>query len=725
MDLLDPQIRILSALRDIEPYVDDVCSAADEEPNALGFLPQAAYAEAAEQERLLIAVLDRRGTKEYAGHLLFGFVFPNARISQTYVRPEFRRSGIGRKLVEALVSRAEKAHFLSIKASVANDLEANRFWERLGFQFVRRRPGKGKSSRTINIRIRELATPSLLDLMKVPSETQPPDLTFTGPLSGPSPVYAIDLNVLFDVTKRRPRATEVGRVIRASFSNLVRLAVTEEFIRELERTSQPAPTDPILELAANLPILSAPPAAQLQNMVASLAPLVFPDRHRLGILSGRDRSDLAHLATAIHNRVAGFITSEKAILRSRSKLRTDFGIEVVSVTEFVGMVEGSLEGETTELQVASCGASISTRDLRQDEDPDVLSLFRTIQPPDELASEALKVELGILKRRVLVFCDSHAVALGCWEVPTTVRPQVQAALFADEDHGAVEQAVDFLLDSMSRESLYRTPVLIGLRLPVGHVATERIALTHGFRARKDSSHRSNEFRKLCIGTPVDRFSWDTFADQVRRVSGLGFPEAMPDYLSNDQAVCVRNSMGAALAIPLNILETLFSPVLFLLRGRPGAIVPIRRRYVDDLLGGCPQLSFLHPPEARLLHERVYFSSPRNADTLSEGTPILFYESGHDGGRASVIAAARAVRSERVSKNAITARHTRKGVFEQKNLQQLTKTPTLAATTFDNVLQFANPVPLSRLRQIGCSNLITARQISHEKLSLIIQEGISQ
>jgi ribosomal protein S18 acetylase RimI-like enzyme len=709
----------------MEPYVDNVCSAADEEPNALGFLPQAAYAEAAEQERLLIAVLDRQGTKEYAGHLLFGFVFPNARISQTFVRPEFRRSGIGRKLVEALVGRAEKAHFLSIKASVANDLEANRFWERLGFQLVRRRPGKGKTGRTINIRIRELATPSLLDLMRVPSETQPPDLTFTDPLSGPSPVYAIDLNVLFDVTKKRPRAIEAGRVIRASFSNLVRLAVTEEFIRELERTSQPAPTDPILELAANLPILSAPPTAQLQNMVASLAPLVFPDRHRLGVLSDQDQSDLAHLATAIHNKVAGFITSEKAILRSRSKLRTDFGIDVVSVTEFVGMVEGSLEGEPPELQVASCGASISTREVQQDEDPDVRALFHTIQPPEELASEALKAELGILKRRVLVFCDSQAVALGCWEVPTTVRPQVQAALFADEDHGAVEQAIDFLLDSMSRESLHGTPVLISLTLPVGHVATARIALAHGFRARKDSSHRSNEFRKLCIGRPVHRFGWDTFADQIRKVSGLGFPEVMPDYVSNDQVVRVRNSMGATLTIPLNMLETLFSPVLFLLRGRPGAIVPIRRRYVDDLLGGCPQLSFLRPPEARLLHERVYFSSPRNADTLSEGTAILFYESGHDGGRASVIAAARAVRSERVSKNAITPRHTRRGVFEQKNLQQLTKTPTLAATTFDNVLPFTNPVPLHRLRQFGCSNFITARQISHEKLSLIIKEGISQ
>lgn len=725
MELPNPQIRILSALGDIEPYVGKVCAAADDEPNALGFLPQVAYVEAAEQEQLLIAVLNRESASEYAGHLLFGFVFPNARIFQTYVRPEFRLCGIGRKLVEALVSRAEKAHFLSIKASVATDLEANRFWEQLGFQLVRSRPGRGKAARTINIRVRELATPNLLDLMKVPSETGPPDLTFADPLSGPSPVYAIDLNVLFDVTKKRPRATEAGKVIRAGFSNLVRLAVTEEFITELERTSKPAPTDPILELAGNLPILSAPPAGQLQKTVDSLGPLVFSDRHRLGILSDQDRSDLAHLATAIHNRAAGFITSEKAILRARPRLRTDFGIDVISVTEFVGMVEGSLDGEPADLQVTSCGASINTRDVQQDEDPDVRSLLATIQPPAELAEEALRAELGISKRRVLVFCNNYAVALGCWDAATAVRPQIQAALFADEDHGAVEQAVDFLLDSISRESLHGTPTLVRLRLPVGHIATERIALAHGFRARKDCGHRANEFRKLCIGGPVDLFRWDSFADQVKKVSGLGFPEVMPDYVSNDQLVRVRNSMGTILPTPLNLLETLFSPVLFLLRGRPGAIVPIRRRYVDDLLGGCPQSSFFRPPEARLLHERVYFSSPRNAKTLSEGTPILFYESGHDGGRASIIAAARVVRSERVSKNAIKPRHTRRGVFEQKNLQRLTKTLTLAATTFDNLLHFTNPVSLGRLRQIGCSNFVTARPISHERLLQIIKEGIPQ
>src|SRR5258708_36463781 len=112
----------------------------------------------------------------------------------------------------------------------------------------------------------------------------------------------------------------------------------------------------------------------------------------------------------------------------------------------------------------------------------------------------------------------------------------------------------------------------------------------------------------------------------------------------------------------------------------------------------PSTLLLATPEARLSHERVYYSSSSKANTLSEGIPILFYESGHDGGRASVIAAARAVRSERVSKNAITPRHTRRGVFEQKNLQKLTKNTKLAATKFDNVLQFRNTVPLHHLRQ---------------------------
>jgi ribosomal protein S18 acetylase RimI-like enzyme len=722
VDLSDPQIRILSGVRDVEPYVESARAAADEEPSALGFLPYAAYSEAAELERLLIAVVEKDGTRSYAGHLLFGFVFPCARIFQTYVRPDFRFHGVGRKLVEALISRAEKSHFLSIKASVADDLEANKFWELMNFELVRTR--QGKAERRINVRVRELATPNLLDFMRAPSKSDPADLRFLDRLSGPAPIYAIDLNVLFDVTKQRPRAKEAGQVIRAGFSNLVRLSVTEEFIHELERTSVPLPSDPILELAANLPVLLAPPAAQIQRITSALGPIIFHDKWQLNILSEQDRSDLIHLATAIHHKVAGFITSEKAILRARSQLLTNFSLDVVGVTEFAGMVEPAEAGEPSALQVTSGGATISTREIEQREDPAVELLLRTIQVPHQLAVDVLHAEPGTAKRRTLVLCDQQPVALGCWEVPSVVRPQVQADLFADEDHGAVEASVDFLLDSICRESMLRTPALIHLRMPPGQIAAVRIALTHGFRPKMEAYHRSG-FQKLAIGRAIEPATWSDVATQVKRISGLGLPETMPNYGNTRQIIEIASPTDGTISIPLISLETLFSPVLFLLPGRHGAIVPIRRRFVGDLLGGNPQLSFLRPPEARLLHERVYFSSPKNESVLADGTPILFYESGREGGRACIIAAARVLRTERIAKNAIMPKHSRRGVLGTGNLQRLTRTPTLAATTFDNLFLFPHPVPLERLRQIGCFNFITARQVQSEKLIQIVREGTRQ
>jgi GNAT superfamily N-acetyltransferase len=722
-DLSDPQIRILSAFSDVESYVESARAAADKEANAVGFLPYAAYSEAAQLERLLIAVVEQGGTRSYAGHLMFGFVFPCARIFQTYVRLEFRSRGVGRKLVEALIGRAEKSHFLSIKASVADDLEANKFWELMGFELVRTR--RGRAERRINVRVRELATPNLLDFMRAPSKSDPADLRFLDRLSGPSPIYAIDLNVLFDVTKNRPRAKEAGQIIRAGFSNLVRLSVTEEFIRELQRTSIPSPRDPILELSANLPVLIAPPAPVMQSITSELGPIIFHDKWQLNALSDQDRSDLMHLATAIHHKVAGFITSEKAILRSRSQLLSRFALDVVGVIEFAGMVEPSEATEHSEVQVTSGGATISTREIEQTQDPGVESLFHTIRASSQLAIDVLRAEPGTSKRRTLVLCDQRPVALGCWEVPTVVRPQVQADLFADEDHGAVEPALDFLLDSMCRESIRGAPALIHLRMPPGQIAAVRIALTHGFRPRMEAFNRRSGFQKLAVGKTIDETMWSDIASQVKRTSGVGLPEVMPNYCNARQIIEIASPTDGPISIPLISLETLLSPVLFLLPGRHGAIVPIRRRFVGDLLGADAQLSLLRPPEARLLHERVYFSSPKNESVLMEGTPILFYESGREGGRACVIAAARVLRTERIAKNAVMPKHSRRGVLGASNLQTLIRTPTLAATTFDNLFLFPRPVPLARLRQIGCSNFITARQVQYDKLIQIIREGTRQ
>jgi hypothetical protein len=191
-------------------------------------------------------------------------------------------------------------------------------------------------------------------------------------------------------------------------------------------------------------------------------------------------------------------------------------------------------------------------------------------------------------------------------------------------------------------------------------------------------------------------------------------------------MAIRSPSGEMVDVPLKELETLMSPSLFCLPGRTGAIVPIRRLYAADLIGGQKQLSLLASPEAVLLRERVYFSHPRTAKVFKDGLPILFYESSRKGGSASVTATARVVRTELVSKDGANQELLRRGVLDKKGLKRICLADTAVATTIDNIMAFQNPVSLKRLRQLGAideANLVTARSVQSELLTEIIEEGM--
>jgi hypothetical protein len=84
---------------DIFPHLAAIRAQADSERDALGFLPEPAYAESARQRKLIL-LLSRSGPKEvYVGHLLFGGIFPNLRVRQICVAPTFRHQGHGTTLL--------------------------------------------------------------------------------------------------------------------------------------------------------------------------------------------------------------------------------------------------------------------------------------------------------------------------------------------------------------------------------------------------------------------------------------------------------------------------------------------------------------------------------------------------------------------------------------------------------------------------------------------------
>lgn len=718
-------VGILSKPEEIAAYVDQARTASDTEKGALGFLPERAYKEAADQGKLLVAVVQSGDGHVYAGHLLHGGVFPQARIFQVFTVPEFRRRGIARRLVEALVRRAESMQFMSIVAQVADDLIANQFWQRLLFEVVRTKAGGRTTGRRINVRVRELDSPRLFSLAAAPT-LSPVDLKLISRLFDVSPIYVLDLNILYDLVKKRANVEDVGRVVRASFNNLVRLAITEEFIRELQRTSIPAPTDPILELALRLPRLQTPPAERLSQIVEQLGLVLFPDEVSVGTLRPQDQSDLVHLATAIHHGASGFITSEKAILRAREILQSRYSLDVVGANEFADTVEPSDSTETIDIQALSGGQILQGRAARENDREPIEAFFAQMKCPQQIAQDAARNDPGRPRRRMLVTLDGGIVAFGSWEIPSAVRPHVEAFVCVDEDHVAVTLAADFLLDSVSKESLSDYPTQLNLHLLPGHVTTRRIAIAHGFRPSANESSNSTNLQKIALGRSLTDKNWASVCQQLKRGMGLELPGEIPLYHSLEQELLIKGPTGQQVRIPLGEFETLLSPCLFCLPGRSGAIAPIRKVYAADLIGGAKQLSLLASPEAVLLRERVYFSHPRTAGVLIKGSPVLFYESGRKGGSASVTAIARIVRAEIVSKDGANQELLRRGVLDKKILKNICLADTVVATTIDNIMSFRNPVGLERLRALNAidgANLVTARSLRAEQVIQIVNEGM--
>jgi GNAT superfamily N-acetyltransferase len=337
---------------------------ADTEKEALGFLPEAAYRDAIMQKRLRVMLARENGTSHVAGFILFSGVFPNARIQAVAVSPEHRRSGVASALVGALVSHLESRGYIAITAAVASDLTAAQaFYERRGFVARRVRDGGQARQRTIVLRSRELDTANFFTLMAPPTVSGQAEVNLgLRPRSAfEAPLYVVDLNVLFDLTKQRARSATANRLFGAGLAHLVRLAVAPEFIVELERTSKDASNDTTLKLARQLPKLPAFPKEDVEPLAAAIHKTVFVDTNHAQAGTRQALSDARHLAEAALIRASGYITSDNALLNARDDLLTLIGVDIAGLNEFVELLPS--DEPRTDRGVPSVGGRVAAGKL--------------------------------------------------------------------------------------------------------------------------------------------------------------------------------------------------------------------------------------------------------------------------------------------------------------------------------------------------------------------------
>lgn len=717
-------MKILKSFSETSQYVEQIQRSADQERSALGFLPQRAYHDAASLEKLYVAVGDEGS---FQGHLIFGGVFPLGKVIQVYCVPEFRRSGVTDRLMTELVEHYTDRNFLSISARVAADLpRANRFYERNGFQTKSIVPGGKTKNRMINIKVLELETPSLFEFFGAHTEEAYPTIRFANRAGNEPPIYAVDLNVLFDVGKQRIRKEEAGLVFSAAFNKDIRMVIADEFIRELQRTAIQAGDDPYLQIALNIPRLPSPTIKEYKALHDLLAENIFPDRYRSQSLSIQDKSDLKHLAGAITGKANGFITSENAILRANDFLMNEFGLDVLGVSDFSGaMLTGS--GLTDPVLNASVGvAALSVQPAQSIERHKIDAfLLNKVLPVGVSIGDDVTSDGKLSESQIAILDGEEIVCFASWYLSTRPRKQAECYVCANEDHPSARTAIDYAFGQLCRTTSDRAATELNLTIPEGHSVTRSVAVSYGFRSNVQLSAAGSRLYKVCYGKVVFDNQWNEIRQWIRATNGASLQEAPPVYDGINTKLSVNVSDAEVDVIALHDFETLLSPMIFLARGRTATIVPIWREHADDLLGTTDQFSMLGIKEASLLKERVYFGTPRAAPKLRPGKIILFYESSRKRGRKCIVAMARVTESRVLALDEIKTSITKHGVLESGELNKIGKSKTKLVTHFDNIFKFSKPVGLEKMRELGCddgTNFISATEITQSQLIQIVSEG---
>lgn len=150
-----------------------------------------------------------------------------------------------------------------------------------------------------------------------------------------------------------------------------------------------------------------------------------------------------------------------------------------------------------------------------------------------------------------------------------------------------------------------------------------------------------------------------------------------------------------------------------------------REYAEPLLGRSLQRSLLPQTTASLHANRLYLSHPNSLKNFKRGKLMLFYESGKDGGRRQVVAAARVREAYLKACDTFEVSDLQQSVLTKSNLTDIGKSAMKAVTVFDNIYPFPNPVDLNVLQRLGCgrpNDLITTHAISDSQLQAIMVEG---
>lgn len=695
--------------------VDQIVELTKPERNSLGFVPRSAYIDAIERQRLIALISTQTELPILAGFVYFSGVKTSAKVQQISTCPSFRRSGVAKALIQALVTELEKKNFLSIQADVASDLpNALAFYKAQGFKIVRQRQGGVTRGRTILIHARFLDTPSLLDFTTNEISTDK-HIPLPKAFDVTARTFALDVMVYIDLVKDREFSEVAQNIFKSAFAHEIRIAVADEFCDELKKAGKSFKSDPLYEMALQLPNLSKVNEAQLNELSKEIYKEVFVDNRVKGYGKRNSKSDARHLAHASLAGADAFVTRDQSILNASSNLLSKFNLDVISPTELDAYLPKDLNFPDKDMNAD--GFSLEDIDLEiaqkyfRDEHQAVNAF--------PILADKKSSDNNVKCRAILIDGIPRACSVSVLKKHTSpilrtiihIRPEaIEAELYS-------EILINDILQSCSQK--------IVTACQVTNLAGQTIVRANlkerGFTLDK----KTNAYEKIVLGRPVLPETWQSMLNETRRRTGLSLPNNFPDFSSSWEGEISSHDGDQTHTIPVSFqqLENLISPSIIATNDRPAVIVSIKKEYSEMLFGDGKQLTLnlTDKKDALLQGQRAYISSDRRSYLFEKDALIFFYESQKNNGAGAIIAVARI--KDSIITHDINKQDRQRIVVE--DLSNITSSKRVLLTRFDNIFRLNVPVTFKKLNEIGCndgSNFVTATGTSPEHAIEILKRG---
>lgn len=710
-------MEILKSYTETKDLVEKVQYFADQHRKEFGFLAKTAYEDLALKGQLWVA--KQKDSNAISGYLMFGGVYPTIKIFQLFVNPDFRKNGVGQKLLAELIEHGEKNNYRCINAKVAADLPANHFWDKSGFKLTTQRKGGETTKRIINVRSYQLKTTDLLTGIEDQKETL---LSYLECPLLVTPTYALDLNPVFDITKNRKGSHESLQIISQAMSGLFTLRITPEFKRELERTSFDHRDDPFLQMAKSLPTLPVCNSERIKTLGDELRAVIFPLRSLSGRSYENDESDLTHIAYCIVNRIQGLITREKKLLENSFLLKSKYGISIISPDEILN--KGGL-GFEAEINSSGKKDTIKIKKLDDKTIDDVIDFVTCFgKTENEARLLVSKAPGSSIFKKLVISTENEVIGYASWNLPTGLNSIIDFHVYIDEENLGVVTAIDHIFESVIRDAPVMALCKIDLSTNQKQSLTIDTAVKRGFTLNRDNG----KWSKVVFNGFVNNKNWTKFCFSFKELTGLDIPPVMPsmkEFLNTGIPIKSNTSIYSK-CLNLFDFETLISPGFVFPQDRECLLLPIQEGYAKELLGNLrDQLELLPSNEITFLLEKAYFRSASREKLFGRGGMIAFYVSGKDSIQ-EIVALARITYSNLMDVNEAILKFSRQGVLAESELNEIAKKKQgrLHAFTFDNFKALPKRLSFHEAKKKGIisdANLVTVERVEYPKFSMLLKE----